>query len=646
MGNTFVPTYSIDPRLATPISYITNPMAVADTSGWNTYADAAGTTPVDGTGGVPNVTLIRTTTQVLRGGSSFLLTKDAANRQGQGVSTDFTIDQADKATVLQIAFDYNASSGMVVGSSSDISVWVYDVTNSVLIPVAPYQLQGNGSNNFNFKGILQTNPNSTSYRLIIHVATTNATTWTLLFDNVTCGPQTRLFGAPITDWQSYVPSILGSTSNPTKGTITNDIAYWRRVGDSVQVTYSFKQSSGGANGTGTYIITVPSGLSIDTNKVFPDNVGSSIAQGVVGSAYVVDSSANSYEGNCHVYDSRGVCLTVSNDLQGPATVRNVFVPLGGGAVTYSLEFTVPISGWSSTVLMSNDTDTRVVAAQYRVAGGITSDASNPINFATKVSDTHGAVTTGSSWKFTVPISGWYRVSVMVISDSATTVVDIYKNGSKVGRLTSVNGSNYLSGSANIQLVAGDYIDLRGGVLFNLSNTDQNISIERVSGPSAIAATETVAFRRRRTNGSNQTVPTATVVPYEYDSPDYDTHNAWRTGVTYTAGSGTWATDPAYIIPVSGKYHFDMRVQWGSVTYAANDSIQIFISKNGTTTTLDAIIFAITQTASQNFYNNGSISLNCLAGDVIRFMVRIDHSGGNALTGNILEAWVDGERVGN
>jgi hypothetical protein len=205
----------------------------------------------------------------------------------------------------------------------------------------------------------------------------------------------------------------------------------------------------------------------------------------------------------------------------------------------------------------------------------------------------------------------------------------------------------------VRCVAGDILKVQyrdsgvgNATIFGTSPDVSYFEISRLSGPSAIAATETVAFRRRRTNGSNQTVPTATVVPYEYDSPDYDTHNAWRPGVTYSGGSGTWVTDPAYIIPVSGKYHFDMRTQWGSVTYAAGDDIQISISKNGTNTTLDAKIWGIAQTTSQNQYNNGSVSLNCIAGDVIRFMVRTDHSGGNTLTGNILEAWVDGERVGN
>ena len=78
------------------LNYISNPNAEASTSGWSTYADAAQPTPVNGTGGSANITLARSTSNPLRGSGSFLLTKDAVNRQGNGVSTDFSIERADR----------------------------------------------------------------------------------------------------------------------------------------------------------------------------------------------------------------------------------------------------------------------------------------------------------------------------------------------------------------------------------------------------------------------------------------------------------------------------------------------------------------------------------------------------------------------
>ena len=112
------------------INYITNSGAQANTTGWATYADAAGAVPVDGTGGSPNVTWTRSTTTPLRGIAEFNFVKDAANRQGQGVSSAFTIDLADRAKIMQISFDYDVVSGTYSGgtssTNSDLIVYIYD----------------------------------------------------------------------------------------------------------------------------------------------------------------------------------------------------------------------------------------------------------------------------------------------------------------------------------------------------------------------------------------------------------------------------------------------------------------------------------------------------------------------------------------
>jgi len=176
------------------INYIKNPGAESATTGWATYSDAAQNIPVDGTGGTATgLTFTRSTTTPLIGSGQFSLAKDAANRQGKGVSYDFTIDRAYQATTLGISFNYNAGSLTVANGitppnndgttstnagNSDIEVFIYGVTNSVLIPVSPQVITGNGSNNFIFNGTFQTSSNYTSYRLIFHIATASTSAWT------------------------------------------------------------------------------------------------------------------------------------------------------------------------------------------------------------------------------------------------------------------------------------------------------------------------------------------------------------------------------------------------------------------------------------------------------------------------------------
>ena len=189
-------------------NYILNSHAELNTTGWATYADAAQATPVDGTGGSPTVTWTQTTTSPLDDLGSFVFTKDAVNRQGQGVSYAFTIDSASQAKVMTITCDYIVGSGtFVAGSSSvdsDLEVFIYDVTNSVLIQPSNYKLYSNSSTVASqFIANFQTPYNSTSYRLIFHCATTSASAYTVKVDNVKVSPTEYTYGTPITDWQNF-----------------------------------------------------------------------------------------------------------------------------------------------------------------------------------------------------------------------------------------------------------------------------------------------------------------------------------------------------------------------------------------------------------------------------------------------------------
>jgi hypothetical protein len=240
------------------INYLAaNPDFESGTTGWATYADAAGTSPVDGTGGSPTTTLTRSTSSPLRGTANGLITKDAANRQGEGVSFDFSIASADKAKMLNVSFEYAGSANLAVGDSSDVRVWVYDVTNSALIPVTPYTIQGGTGYTWKFNGQFQSASNSTSYRLILHIATTNASAWTMQIDNFVVGPTIQIIGAPIGDWTSFTPT----------GNMTTNVTYtgfWRRVGDSMHIRARLAFS--GATDATILSVNLPSGYTVDSAK--------------------------------------------------------------------------------------------------------------------------------------------------------------------------------------------------------------------------------------------------------------------------------------------------------------------------------------------------------------------------------------------
>jgi hypothetical protein len=79
---------------------------------------------------------------------------------------------------------------MVLGSSSDVRVFLYDVTNAVMLPLTPRAtLTGPTAGTiYRYAAQFTASSSSVSYRLIIHTATTNAVAWNLKLDGVSVSP--------------------------------------------------------------------------------------------------------------------------------------------------------------------------------------------------------------------------------------------------------------------------------------------------------------------------------------------------------------------------------------------------------------------------------------------------------------------------
>lgn len=591
------------------INYITNGDAESNTTGWAAYADAAGSTPVDGTGGAPTVTITRSTSSPLRGTGSFLITKDAANRQGEGASYDFTIADADKAKPLSISFNYNPSSGFTAGDSSDIRIYLYDVTNALVIQPAPFTIQGGSGANQRFISTFQTSSNSNSYRLIFHVATTSSTAYTFKFDDVQLGPQSIVYGSPISDKAPYIPT----------GSFTTNTTYtgqWSRNGDSLEgeILVAFSGAPGGGPG----LSFTPSqllnglGLSLDTSKIAGYNAANDRLH-IVGSWEGKDSGVQQYGGEL-VYEGLNnyFILVISSG----GTVSNTGPFTIGSNDTYSLKFKIPILGWSSTVQMSNDTDTRVVAARYRISSNKTTTAQ--LDYDTKVYDTHSSVTTGSSWKFTAPVSGYYRVSVT----SVTTVgvgdnLGLFKNGTVDVTLTDLSSNATRGGSQTVFLNAGDFIDVRpiSGISTTFNSASggifNEISIERQSGPSAIAASEVVSMGVQKNSGSHTSSGSEQDVT-SWSTPDYDSHGGFN------------STTGVYTVPSAGVYSV-----CGSIAFTGNTTgvRSCVVQQNGSRKFAGSKL--ITTNADQPDSMSFSGQLKCMAGDTIK--VRAYQSSGGSLT---------------
>lgn len=195
-------------------------------SAWNRYADVAGTSPVDGTAGSPNAafTFALNTTAPLDTIGDFLLTKDANNRQGHGVSYDFSIENKWLGQRMQIKFLYKASANFAAG---DLTVFVYDVTNAALVTVSNGAMAVSTVPRLH-ECFFTASATSTSYRLIIHVASTNALAYTANFasffvgGDIAAGEWFAGAGTP----EAAVAAPIGSVYQDQ----TNGILYVKRTG--------------------------------------------------------------------------------------------------------------------------------------------------------------------------------------------------------------------------------------------------------------------------------------------------------------------------------------------------------------------------------------------------------------------------------
>lgn len=145
---------------------------------WATYKDAAGVSPVDGTGGSPTVvTFAGNGTTPIDLTADAIITKSAANGQGEGVSNSFTLYNKDVNYPTFLEFYYKTSVNYVTG---DMRAAIYDVTNGALITAISIEASS-GIGVFRFP---YTKVNASTLRIIFHVSSTNANAYTMTIDRV------------------------------------------------------------------------------------------------------------------------------------------------------------------------------------------------------------------------------------------------------------------------------------------------------------------------------------------------------------------------------------------------------------------------------------------------------------------------------
>lgn len=490
----------------------------ASVGSWTTYADAAGTQPVDGTGGSPNVTFTRITSGVLNGSGSARLTKDAANRQGQGASLTLTVPNYIKGLPSKVQFSLSASSNFDFGTAldssdpADVTVYLYDVTNSKLLQPYPYSIISNGI----FEGMVQIPSDCSSLRLILHVTTTNANAWTLDIDDVSISAAVNETVNADSDWEYVGTSVIeATTTNPTKGTIATDEVYMRKNGPDLEVRISYRQTTAGTAGSGDYLFKMPYNYKIDTTKVKINNT-------VQGSGFgpVLDSNVGYMFGSfSNTVTMKGVVSPYSEDYVRVATVSSAsgsnsseIISSGvrglstAAALSYLIYFKVPVKGFTSGQITaaSANLNAPVIFRATKNAGSVSAATDIPTWTTTNKDTVSGFnISTGV---YTIKSPGDYYIEFRAQQTANTTgVASIVKNGTVL-----TTGEQALSSSTKnvstlaVDLKVGDTISVQLSVAATLNASEaQNVfSIHKVETSGRVYSTRVAYIKDEKASGTN------------------------------------------------------------------------------------------------------------------------------------------------
>jgi hypothetical protein len=532
--------------------------------------------------------------------------------------------------------DYIVDSGTFVpgtsSTDSDLIVYLYDISSAVLIEPSSFKLlASNTTISDRFSASFQTPSNSTSYRLILHCATTSASAYVLKLDNISVSPSQYVYGTPVTDWKTEA----GITCNLTNTTVT---AFSRRNGSnndySVQLDFT-----GAPAAAASTVLTLP--VTIDTANLPADVVGFGRHRDVGTDTFMCSAQVSS----SNTVTLRQLLANATALRDNDITNTSPFSIVNGDIL--EINFSVPVVGQSSSVQTSDQTDTRVVAA-YAVGvlptGTITNVSSIAV-FGTINKDSHAAYNT-STGEYTVPVSGWYSVSASLDISSASAAINqnfgasifldassIYSAFIRVQNTSTTQQKTHVAGTLFAD--AGQKISIRGRSstttpVYATGLGGGELSIERVTGPSAIAATESVNMRYVNTAGTSIPNTGENLVPFSVK--DYDSHSSWVTD-TYT-------------VPVSGKYRVSANIIYASSLYAAGNTAYMAIYKNGVAHSYGTV--SPTQVANTSSISSTTVAtVSCLAGDTIRVhALNSRTAGATTLTTASGNNRIEIERIGN
>lgn len=482
-----------------------------------TYADAAGTVPVDMTGGSPNVTLAINDTTPLNGNQSARLSKDAVNRQGEGMSVLVDVPEKFRGMPTIVQARYKASANIVygnpadpVGTPGDIGVHLYDVTNSKLLTPNVSILDGSGLINTG----IQIPSDCEQLRLGLHIQSTSALAFDLDIDDIDIIFSPNQTVSNSSDWIDYTPVTQGL------GTISSNSTQYRVDGKDLLISGKFIV---GTRTASELQVNLPPGMVVDSS------VGSDVR---CGSASWGGSTTTSYATLMTAGDNFINMTHQSVNGLSPALGNAIFSD--GSFVSFFCR--VPIEGRTSGTVhpAAAGLNAQAVMRAYKNGGAVTANTTIA-SWTGKDKDTTDSfdISTGI---YTVKSPGDYLVTVIM----QNTV-----QSSDAVRIT-VNGTQHALGVGD----GNSSLDSTTTIIPDLKYGDE-ITVQH-TGSVTLASTDNSALNIYKL-GSN-TQPYAPRVAYVKDvKPNNTTGGAATAGSWNTRTLNTLEGDESFISLSSNQF---------------------------------------------------------------------------------------------
>ena len=162
-----------------------------------------------------------------------------------------------------------------------------------------------------------------------------------------------------TDWIAFTSVAAGTLitstgSNPTYGTVANNNAYWRRVGNCAEIRWDYRQTTTGTAGSaGSYLFNLEPGLTLASSVIVNTTVGTSSGAGndsssigVINGSYGTSSFLSgvliAYSTTQFKAWVSGVNTAVTTNVWGPTAWDFAL----NANLAFNIRASVPISGWN------------------------------------------------------------------------------------------------------------------------------------------------------------------------------------------------------------------------------------------------------------------------------------------------------------